>query len=85
MGENVKLKIGCGSSTMGVLAIMLIILKLAGVIDWSWWIVLIPIWLPLALFAVVISIVGSVALAILLITMFAARGNKPNVSVKRRR
>lgn len=30
----------------GVLAIVFIVLKLCGVIDWSWWWVLSPIWIP---------------------------------------
>lgn len=32
----------------GVLAIAFIVLKLVGVIDWSWWYVLLPLWGPAA-------------------------------------
>ena len=32
----------------GVLAIVFIVLKLVGVIDWSWWYVLLPLWGPAA-------------------------------------
>lgn len=34
----------------GLLALIFITLKLTDYIDWSWWWVLAPIWLPLALF-----------------------------------
>jgi len=30
-----------------VVTIVLIILKLVGVINWSWWLVLVPEWIPL--------------------------------------
>lgn len=40
-------------------ACLLIFLKLIGKIDWSWWFVLAPIWIPLAfaatLFALLVS------------------------------
>lgn len=32
----------------GLLGILLIGLKLAGVIDWPWWVVLSPVWVPIA-------------------------------------
>jgi hypothetical protein len=34
----------------GLLALIFITLKLTDYIDWSWWWVLAPIWVPLALF-----------------------------------
>ncbi len=36
-------------SEAGVLGIVFIVLKLCGVIDWSWWWVLAPFWIGLAL------------------------------------
>jgi hypothetical protein len=46
----------------GLLAILFIGLKLGGVIDWSWWWVLAPIWVPFALIVVVFIVgVGMVA------------------------
>jgi hypothetical protein len=38
----------------GLLAILFIALKLTGVITWSWWWVLSPLWIPLALFGAVL-------------------------------
>ncbi len=36
-----------GISFMGMLTILFITLKLTNYIDWSWWWVLSPMWLPL--------------------------------------
>ena len=33
-----------------MLGIVFIVLKLVGVIDWSWWLVLLPIYAPIVLF-----------------------------------
>ena len=38
-----------GISTLGVLTVAFVVLKLCGVIDWSWWLVLLPTWGGLAL------------------------------------
>lgn len=37
-----------GIGFLGLLTIVLITLKLCGVIDWYWWWVLFPLWIPLA-------------------------------------
>ena len=42
---------GGGIGFGGLLAILFIGLKLAGYIDWSWWWVLGPLWIPLAMIA----------------------------------
>ena len=34
-----------GTDFLEHLAILLIALKLCGVIDWSWWLVLVPLWI----------------------------------------
>lgn len=41
---------------LGLLAIVFIALKLTGFIDWIWWWVLGPIWMPLALLAVLAAL-----------------------------
>lgn len=46
-----------GIGFAGLLAIVFIVLKLVGVIAWSWWWVLSPLWIPLALI-VLIFVVG---------------------------
>lgn len=44
-----------GTGFLGLLAILFIGLKLTGNIDWSWWWVLAPLWLPIALFVAVVG------------------------------
>lgn len=44
----------------GLLALIFITLKLTDFIDWSWWWVLAPIWLPLALFLVAAAFIVAV-------------------------
>jgi len=41
----------------GLLALVFITLKLIGKISWSWWWVLSPIWIPLALFVLILGAV----------------------------
>lgn len=43
---------GGGIGLAWVLAIVFMVLKLCGVINWSWWWVLCPLWIPLAIAAV---------------------------------
>jgi hypothetical protein len=45
----------------GLLTIVFITLKICGVIDWSWWGVLAPLWIP---FLVVMVCVAAYALAL---------------------
>ena len=55
------------SSGMGIgmiLFIVFLVLKLTGVIDWSWWWVTSPLWIPLALGGIIIGIVGVIAIII---------------------
>jgi len=40
-----------------LLTLLFIGLKLTGFIDWSWWWVLSPLWLPLAIVAVVLLVI----------------------------
>ena len=47
--DSQKTKITIGSSFLDMLAVAFIVLKLIHVIDWSWWWVLSPIWIPLAI------------------------------------
>ena len=47
-----------------VLFIVFLVLKLTGTIDWSWWWVTSPIWIPFAAAAVILGIVGVIAIII---------------------
>lgn len=45
-----------GISFCGLLTIAFIVLKLTGFITWSWWWVLAPTWIPLAIVAILSTI-----------------------------
>ena len=47
-----------GMGLSGVLGVVFIVLKLVGVIDWSWWWVLSPFWIQLALIIICAFIVA---------------------------
>lgn len=53
MNDNVKYQ---GNSITTPLLIVFVVLKLVGVINWSWWWVLSPIWIPVVLVVVFISL-----------------------------
>ena len=53
---------GGGLSILGVVEIVFIILKLLGIINWSWWIVLIPLWIDLGVSLLIILIIIIVAI-----------------------
>lgn len=55
---------GGGIGFCGLLAVLFIALKLLKVIDWSWWWVLAPLWMPVAFVLAVILIVIAVVLVI---------------------
>lgn len=44
---------GGGIGFCGVLGITFTVLRLCNVIDWPWWVVLLPIWVPIVLLLLV--------------------------------
>lgn len=46
-----------GIGFTGLLTVLFIGLKLTGYITWSWWWVLSPLWIPLAIFAVIVFVI----------------------------
>jgi len=65
----------CSGWFLGLLFLVFLILKLAHVIEWSWWWVTSPLWLPVAL------TLG----ALLLVTLLGVTGYKVVTSIGRRR
>lgn len=63
MAETSSSSSSGGIGFLGLLAILFIGLKLGGVIAWSWWWVLAPLWGPIAL-AIAIIAVGLVIYAV---------------------
>lgn len=49
---------GGGIGLGGVLLVVFIVLKLCEVIAWSWWWVLCPLWIPVAVWLVLVVIAG---------------------------
>lgn len=47
---------GGGASTLSILGIVFVVLKLTDVINWSWWWVLLPFWGPLVFGLAVVAI-----------------------------
>lgn len=47
---------GGGIGLMGVLFVVFLVLKLCGVIDWSWWLVTLPLWGPIALVLAIMAV-----------------------------
>lgn len=47
----------------GVLLVVFVVLKLTGLIDWSWWWVLSPIWISLAVTVVALLCLALLAVA----------------------
>lgn len=45
-----------GTDVCGMLGIVFIVLKLTGVIDWSWWWVTAPFWVGLAILLVILLV-----------------------------
>ncbi len=62
-----KTSIKVGSPAIVVLTIVFVILKLTGVITWSWWFVLAPLWVPVALFLLIV-------LGVVIFTIFNKKG-----------
>ena len=62
MSDN-KTTASSGIGFPGLLAILFIALKLTGVIAWSWWWVLAPIWITFVIVVLVLIVIG-IAIAV---------------------
>jgi hypothetical protein len=47
-----------GIGTLSLLGVLFVGLKLTGYIDWSWWTVTAPFWVPFAMIIVVLILLG---------------------------
>lgn len=63
MSDKVEVHNSGGIGFFGLLQIVFIILKLCGVITWSWVKVLIPLWIGLGIWALIL-LIGGIALLI---------------------
>ena len=53
-----------GIGFAGLLTVAFVVLKLCGVIAWSWWWVLSPLWISFALLLIILLLVGIGALIV---------------------
>ena len=56
MADKVNISMSGGTSFMGLLFLVFLVLKLTHVIDWSWWWVTAPLWGVFALWAIAVVI-----------------------------
>ena len=47
-----------GPGIFGLLGVAFVVLKLVGVINWSWWLVTLPLYGPILLLIIILIIVG---------------------------
>ena len=59
-----------GIGLLGVLQIVLIVLKAFGLIDWPWLLVLFPLWIELALVAVVLVFCLIICIIVAIVSEF---------------
>lgn len=57
MNNNTNASTGNGIGFCGILTLIFITLKLIGIINWSWWWVLSPLWIPVAIALFIILII----------------------------
>jgi len=53
-----KVIVSRGFPVLSILGIIFIVLKLIDKIDWSWWWVLAPFWIPFAIFVAIFMFIG---------------------------
>lgn len=61
MNRESRASAGSGITLSGLTFIVFLVLKLCNVIDWSWWWVTAPLWMPVAIFVAVCIVVFIVA------------------------
>ena len=67
-----SVRVSSGISLSGLTFIVFLVLKLCGVIDWSWWWVTAPLWIPVVLFIAtcVILFIGGIFIGIIIRIIF---------------
>lgn len=61
MSTNQTTSVIVGGGFLNLLTLTFIVLKLTHYIDWSWWWVLAPLWIPIALVIVLLVLLGIVS------------------------
>lgn len=66
MANKKEISVKVGTPLCSILTIIFVIAKIMGAIDWSWWWVFSPIWIPILLGLGIIVVVLIVALIVAL-------------------
>jgi heme/copper-type cytochrome/quinol oxidase subunit 2 len=61
-----KAEAGCGGGLFVTLFLIFMILKLCGVIEWSWWWVSAPLWIPLVIVFCCLAVVAVVVVILII-------------------
>lgn len=61
MKDKIKVELDTGTLFLELMFLMFLGLKIAGLINWSWWWVFAPVWVPLLLVVVVIGVAFIIA------------------------
>ncbi len=70
MKDKIKVELNTGTLFLELMFLMFLGLKIAGLIDWSWWWVFAPIWLP------IILVLAGIGLALLWVVIFTPKEGK---------
>lgn len=65
-----------GIGVVSLLGLLFVGLKLGGVIDWEWWLVLAPFWGGLALVLAILAVFGVAWLIVVAVAVLAAAGKR---------
>lgn len=82
MASQVEVRQPGGIGLPGALFITFVVLKLTGVIGWSWWWVAAPLWIPIAFWASIFAIVVIVAM---IAALFGKKTKKSTIRYTRPR
>ena len=69
--ETTSATVSGGTGITGLLTVAFVVLKLVGVIGWSWWWVLSPLWISAGAVLGILTIIG-----IVLLVIYLASGRK---------
>lgn len=58
MKDNIKVELNTGTLFLELMFLMFLGLKISGMIDWSWWWVFAPLWMPLGIAVLVVGVMA---------------------------
>jgi len=73
METNKKVTIQLVSPVAVILFILFFLAKIYDKIDWSWWLVFSPLWIPFAILLGILSIIGLFYLIILIVDLIITK------------